>query len=132
MTIPHVARSFLSLTVSVFLGLGLSFVGDLLLHPDDVDRLQKKQRQSMASVEALTTRARQQKARPLAFPLVTTATANRSPLQALAMVKTFSSFTTRYAATLIAVLNRRPGDRAIHGRSPARCQLATKFIETCC
>jgi hypothetical protein len=52
MTIPRVARSFLSLSLSVFLGLGLSFVGDLLLHPDDVDKLQKVQQRSMASVEA--------------------------------------------------------------------------------
>jgi hypothetical protein len=54
MTIPHVARSFLSLSLSVFLGLALSFVGDLLLHPDDVDRLQKVQQRSMDSVEAFT------------------------------------------------------------------------------
>jgi hypothetical protein len=48
-------RSELSQPVAViFLGIGLSFVSDLLLHPDDVDKLQKVQQRSMESVEAFT------------------------------------------------------------------------------
>jgi hypothetical protein len=54
MRVPSHLLGFLRVTVSVFFTLALAFVGDLLLHPDEVHHWQRVQQKSINSVEKFT------------------------------------------------------------------------------
>jgi len=54
MRVPSQLLGFLRVTVSVFFTLALAFVGDLLLHPDEVHQWQAVQHHSMDSVKKFT------------------------------------------------------------------------------